>query len=175
MANNMNGQLNTVIEMGNFKLPDILNKIDIFFANDQLSADQRVALIEKARTKANPGNAYPDIETRMTNLELMYRDLKEAFEAFKAEFDEPTEGDTSGDTGTEDVIPEYVQPSGAHDAYMIGDKVIENGKIYESVIDGNVWSPSAYPAGWKYIEDAPVVEEPETVEETTENTEEVEA
>ena len=46
------------------------------------------------------------------------------------------------------VIPEWVQPDGAHDAYNIGDKVTYNGHIWESSIDANVWSPSAYPAGW---------------------------
>ena len=46
------------------------------------------------------------------------------------------------------VIPEWVQPSGAHDAYNIGDKVTYNGHIWESSIDENVWSPSDYPAGW---------------------------
>ena len=46
------------------------------------------------------------------------------------------------------VIPEWVQPAGAHDAYNIGDKVTYNGHIWESSIDANVWSPSAYPAGW---------------------------
>lgn len=35
---------------------------------------------------------------------------------------------------------------------MIGDKVKFNGKIYESVIDNNVWSPEAYPQGWKEVE-----------------------
>lgn len=48
-------------------------------------------------------------------------------------------------------IPEFVQPTGAHDAYKKGDKVSFNGKIYESLIDTNVHSPSAYPLGWREI------------------------
>ena len=48
-------------------------------------------------------------------------------------------------------IPEFVQPTGAHDAYKKGDKVSFNGKIYESLIDTNVHSPSAYPLGWQEI------------------------
>jgi hypothetical protein len=47
------------------------------------------------------------------------------------------------------VIPEWVRPTGAHDAYQAGDKVLYNGQVYESVIDGNTWSPDEYPAGWK--------------------------
>ena len=36
--------------------------------------------------------------------------------------------------------------------YMIGDRVTYNGKVYESTIDNNVWSPADYSAGWKEIE-----------------------
>lgn len=46
---------------------------------------------------------------------------------------------------------EWEQPGGSYNAYMKGDKVSYNGKIYESLIDGNVWSPDAHPAGWKEI------------------------
>jgi len=33
----------------------------------------------------------------------------------------------------------------------MGDKVRFNGKVYESVINGNVWSPADYPAGWREV------------------------
>lgn len=46
---------------------------------------------------------------------------------------------------------EFKQPSGAHDAYNKGDKVTFGGKKYESLIDGNTYSPTAYPAGWKLL------------------------
>ena len=45
--------------------------------------------------------------------------------------------------------PEWVQPLGATDAYNTGDIVSYNGALYISTIDGNVWAPDAYPAGWK--------------------------
>lgn len=45
--------------------------------------------------------------------------------------------------------PIWAQPTGAHDAYNAGDIVNYNGILYESVIDGNTYSPDAYPAGWK--------------------------
>ncbi len=51
-----------------------------------------------------------------------------------------------------DGIPVWSQPVGAEDAYAKGDKVHypdAEGNIYESLIDGNVWSPEAYPAGWE--------------------------
>ena len=45
--------------------------------------------------------------------------------------------------------PEWVQPTGAHDAYAKGDKVTYKGKRYISLIDGNTYSPDDYPAGWE--------------------------
>ena len=49
------------------------------------------------------------------------------------------------------LIAEWKQPTGAHDAYKKGDKVLFNGSTYESLIDANVWSPSVYPAGWRKL------------------------
>jgi hypothetical protein len=46
---------------------------------------------------------------------------------------------------------EYIQPTGAHDAYNTGDQVLFEENVYESVIDNNVWSPAVYPQGWKLI------------------------
>lgn len=51
-----------------------------------------------------------------------------------------------------ETYPEFVQPTGAHDAYQIGDRVLYNGKVYESTIANNAYSPDAYPQGWKLIE-----------------------
>lgn len=48
--------------------------------------------------------------------------------------------------------PPFVQPTGAHDAYAIGDCVEFEGANYVSLIDANTYSPSAYPAGWELQE-----------------------
>lgn len=53
---------------------------------------------------------------------------------------------------SEGEILDWEQPSSTN-PYMRGDKVKFNGKIYESVIDNNVWSPEAYPQGWKEVEE----------------------
>ena len=55
--------------------------------------------------------------------------------------------DPSGET-----IPEWEQPDSTN-AYMTGDKVRFEGVVYESTMDNNIWSPTAYPAGWKIIEE----------------------
>lgn len=55
-------------------------------------------------------------------------------------------------TSTTGEILEWEQPSSTN-PYMKGDKVKFKGKIYESIIDNNVWSPEAYPQGWKEVEE----------------------
>ena len=52
---------------------------------------------------------------------------------------------------SEEGYPVWSQPTGAQDAYGIGDIVDYNGTLYRSIIDGNVWSPEAYPAGWEEV------------------------
>ena len=47
-------------------------------------------------------------------------------------------------------IPDWVQPDSTN-PYMIGDKVKFEGKVYQSLIDNNVWSPSDYPQGWEEV------------------------
>ena len=68
----------------------------------------------------------------------------------------------------DDGIDVWTQPTGAHNAYNKGDRVHYPGKdgaIYESLIDGNSWSPDAYPQGWKLVEDVGETTEPEEPEE----------
>ena len=51
-------------------------------------------------------------------------------------------------------IPVWRQPTGAQDAYSKGDRVHypdADGPVYESVVDANVYSPEAYPAGWRLV------------------------
>jgi chitodextrinase len=50
------------------------------------------------------------------------------------------------------VIPVWRQPTGAQDAYNTGDRVRypdEDGAVYASTVDNNVWSPDVY--GWEEL------------------------
>lgn len=47
-------------------------------------------------------------------------------------------------------ILDWQQPDSTN-PYMKGDKVKYNGKVYESLIDNNVWAPDAYPQGWQEV------------------------
>lgn len=44
---------------------------------------------------------------------------------------------------------EWVQPTGAHDAYKKGDRITYRGTVWRSTIDGNVWAPGVY--GWEQL------------------------
>ena len=52
-------------------------------------------------------------------------------------------------TSSESIL-EWEQPT-AENAYMKGDRVRYNDKIYESLIDNNVWKPDEYADGWKEV------------------------
>jgi len=51
-------------------------------------------------------------------------------------------------TSTEE-WPEWIQPTGAHDAYNIGDKVSHNSKHWINTINANVYEPGVY--GWDEV------------------------
>lgn len=50
-----------------------------------------------------------------------------------------------------EVVAEFKQPTGAHDAYKKGDKVLFNGKVYKSKIDANTFSPDQFADGWEEV------------------------
>lgn len=45
----------------------------------------------------------------------------------------------------------WVQPLGAHDAYMTDEVCTYEGKVYISLVNNNVWIPNQYPTGWKEV------------------------
>ena len=85
------------------------------------------------------GEPLPSLPSYGEEILAKVTDIDDKLGAFTAE-PEPAE------------IPEWVQPTGAHDAYMTGDKVRYKGVIYVSLIDGNVWAPDVYPAAWEVVE-----------------------
>ena len=97
---------------------------------------------------------YPKWEAgKVVKVGDLYRHMDKLYEVIQAH---TTQADWTPDVTPalwkskmpEGVIPEFVQPTGAHDAYMIGDKVLFNGTVYTSSIDNNTWSPTDYPQGW---------------------------
>lgn len=127
-------------------------------------AYQLRALIERASASLDDGDALDGIELfpawisgtaytrgiRVRYNGTLYR--CEQTHTSQAGWDPPTVPALWTEVARPGEIPVWKQPTGAQDAYNKGDKVHYPGKddpVYESVIDGNIWSPEAYPAGWE--------------------------
>ena len=135
-----------IISIKDYELVDILNKIDEYYVKSKLTKEEKEKLEDEARTNANPVNSYAPLE----------KQLNEAFERIKSLEDRVSvlEGNNPEEpTEPVEEYPEYVQPTGAHDAYHVGDKITYNGKHYECIFDNCVWNPEEYPQGWKEVEE----------------------
>ena len=129
---------------GQYELVDMLNKIAEFYIKGNLSKEEKEELEEEARTNANPVNSYAPIMEQLNEAFKRIESLESDVKELKGEStEEPTE--------PVEEYPEYVQPTGAHDAYKIGDKITYNGKHYECIFDNCVWNPEEYPHGWKEV------------------------
>ena len=124
-----------VIENSDFDLRDILKKIEESYIKSDISEEEKESLETLAREKAKPENSYASLQKQIDELAERISKLEEE--------------NSSGEEIEE--YPEYVQPTGAHDAYNMGRKVTFNGKKYICKLDGCVWSPEEYPAAWEEV------------------------
>lgn len=133
-----------VLNKGNYELVDILNKINKLWVENALAEEQRDELVNLARTNANPENSYIENTQQIANLWEYYQQLDIRLSRLE-NGQEPTE--------PEEAWPEYRQPTGAHDAYKAGNKVMFQGKKYICKLDGCVWDPITYPDTWELVEE----------------------
>ena len=135
----------SVIESKDYELKDILYKINKMWIESAITEEEKTELDSLARQNANAENSYAPLQEQIENIYNELDNIKAEINLLKnqEEVEEPTE--------TVDEYPEYVAPSGAHDAYNIGDKITYNGKKYICKMDGCVWSPDVYPAGWEEV------------------------
>lgn len=132
-----------VINSKSYKLEDMLYKINKMYIESYISEQEKTELDNLARENADPVNSYAPILEQIDNLYIKISDLENRVNALEKV------GDTE-ETETEE-YKEFVQPTGAHDTYNIGDKIFYNGKKYICKIDGCVWSPDAYPSAWEEV------------------------
>ena len=133
-----------VLTSGRYELNDMLKKIDTIWLQGDIDDGQKAELVELDRANADPAASYAPLQEQIDAAFGRIKALEARVEALEGGGTEPAP--------EPEEWPAWVQPSGAHDAYGIGDKVTFNGKHYTSKIDGNVWSPDAYPAGWETVE-----------------------
>ena len=128
-----------VIRSGSFELTDMLTKIDTLWLQGSITDSERQELIQMARAKADPSHSYAPLQAQIDALAARVA-------ALEAEKD-PDDPDIPSDEW-----PEFVQPTGSHDAYHAGDKVTYNGVHYICIAPEGVavvWSPDVYPAYWE--------------------------
>lgn len=115
-----------------------------------LTEEEAVENVELFPEWVSDGNAY-EVGTRVRYNDTLYK----VVQAHTSQPDWTPDTAVSlyarilaGQEGTE--VGEWEQPDSTN-PYKKGDRVIYNGKTYESTIDGNVWSPEAYPQGWQEV------------------------
>lgn len=150
--------IKNVIENKDYELVDMLYKINKMYIESVITEEQKDELDNLARTNANAENSYAPLQEQIdkafkeidilkTTVEanaVGMSALKEAVEKLGGKLENPVEGPV-------EEYPEYVQPTGAHDAYNIGDKVTYNGKKYICQMNNCVWTPDAYPSAWEEV------------------------
>lgn len=158
--------IKNVIENKDYELVDMLYKINKMYIESEITEEQKEELDNLARANANAENSYApmqeQIDKAFKEIDLLKSTveanavgmsaLKEAVEKLGGKLENPVEEPV-------EEYPEFVQPTGAHDAYNIGDKVTYNGKKYICQINGCVWAPDVYPQGWQEVVEEPTEEE----------------
>lgn len=133
--------IKNIIKSKEYKLEDILNKINILWIKCTLTEEQKDELLNLARENAVAENSYKPLQEQINILAAEIKDLKVEIASLKS-------------TDNEEIVeeyPEYVEPIGAHDAYQLGDKITYNDKKYICIFAGCVWNPEQYPQGWQEV------------------------
>ena len=137
--------IKNVIQSKDYELRDMLYKINKMYIESYITETQKTELDELARTNANAVNSYAPLQEQINNI---YNELSQIKSQLNTLLENPEE--TTEPPAT-DEYPEYKQPTGAHDCYNTGDKISFNGKKYVCKINGCVWDPDTYPAGWQEV------------------------
>lgn len=131
-----------VIKKGGYDLTAMIAKIDAYHIEGKITDAERDELYALARTA--PEVQY-DYAVEIERLWAAVRELQK---------DNSSDNSDSSDNTASNTIAEWKQPTGAHEAYMVGDKMrYTDGKVYKSLINNNVWSPDVYPNGWAVVEE----------------------
>lgn len=138
--------LKDVILNTEYELVETLDKIYVMYIKNKISKTEMEELEILARENAKAENSYAPLQEQIDKLYEDMKYLESRITALEKEEgqEEPIEPEE---------YPEYVAPSGAHDAYNTGDKITYNGKKYVCKLDNCVWSPDAYSAGWEEVKE----------------------
>ena len=111
-----------------------------------------MGIYEGMLVRDDDGFVYRSITgTQERPTELLYhpKDVPALLVKVEEEVPEEPENPNPDEPQPSEEYPEWVQPTGAHDAYAQGAKVSHNGKKWTSDIAANVWEPGVY--GWTEV------------------------
>ena len=134
-----------IINAGGYDLTDLTQRIKSMYAMGELSEDEMRQLLEQAQHNAKPDDSYAPLADRVKAIE----EWETTIEKRLSKLETGSQTGHSEPKETADEWPEYKQPTGAHDAYHVGDKITYNGKHYTCLMDGCVWTPDTYTQGWR--------------------------
>lgn len=135
----------TIINAGGYDLADLTERLKTMYVMGELTEQEMKQLLEQAQTSAKPDDSYAPLAERVKAIEEWETIIEERLSKLESgSSTDPGDPEESGDKW-----PEYKQPTGAHDAYHVGDKITYNGKHYTCVKDGCVWPPDIYQQGWQ--------------------------
>lgn len=144
--------IKNVITAGRYELADMLHKIDAIWLQGDITEEEHQELIGLARTNAIPENSYASLQKQVDTLYLNCAELAAALKDITGRVT-VLEGGSTEEPTPED-YPAWKQPTGAHDAYNVGDKMTyTDGKRYICQMDGCVWGPDVYPDWWELVEE----------------------
>lgn len=150
--------IKSVIESGRYELTDMLEKIDVIWIQGDITEEQKTELVALAQEKATPENSYAPLQEQINQAFEQIKELTatvnenaKGMSAIKEAVEKLGGTVTTPEPEPAEEYPEYVQPTGSHDAYQIGDKITWNGKKYTCKLANCVWNPDAYPAGWEEV------------------------
>ena len=120
-----------VIRAGNYDLEQLLNRIDAYHIEGKITDNDRAELYDHARAAPKPQYDFAQ------EIEAIWTAIRELRENAIAPI-EPTQ-----------TWPEFVQPTGAHDAYSAGDSITFKERHYICRMDNCTWAPDVYPDAWE--------------------------
>ena len=124
-----------VILSKDFKLEDLLNKIDTIWLQSKITEEEKSELIDMARENALAENSYKPLQEQIDKAFEMISELKETVEtnaigltALKDAVEKLGGKVEIPQAPVEEEYPPFVKPEGAHDCYNEGSKMTFNGK-----------------------------------------------
>lgn len=147
----MYGVMKMIIGHGEYKLEDMVKRIDALYAKGRIGLEEMDELKEMARENAKAENSYAPLQEQVNKAFELIDALAQRVVAL--------EGNSGSSGGGGDTAggewPDYEQPTGAHDAYYAGMQMTyTDGKHYTCIAPEGVacvWGPDVMPGYWQEV------------------------